>query len=332
MQKLVSLGEVLMRLTCENHLRFSQSNKFEVVYGGSEANVLITAANFGKPADLVTVVPDNDFGKASVSNLKINNISTHNVKYKGDKLGLCFLERGAVNRSSKIIYDRSNSAFSDIKRVWFNWKEILKDCDWFHWSGITPAISKNAAQVCLDAVETAEKMGITISADLNYRENLWKYHVDPSEIMTKLVSKSSVLLAGNYACKQFFGIQTKDSSNKILTEKLIKKFPKLKTIAITNRVEINASHHKWSAFLYNGKKTLNSETYDIFPIVDRIGTGDSFMGALIYGLQNHEDQMALDFATAASCLKHTILGDFNQVNKEEVIKLMKGDRSGRINR
>lgn len=332
MQKLVSLGEILMRLTCENYLRFSQADRFEVVYGGSEANVLITAATFGKRSDFVTVVPDNELGTTAVSDLKINEVGTSNIQYRGERIGLYFMERGAINRSGKVLYGRTNSAFSELKREWFNWEEILKDCDWFHWSGITPAVSKNAADVCRDAIETAAKMDITISADLNYRANLWQYDVDPQQIMSEFVAKSDLLLAGKYACEQFFGLETNGINNTELSEKLIQKFPKLSKIAITNRVEINASHHKWSAFLYSDSKEFTSDTYEIFPIVDRVGTGDSFMGALIYALQNYDEQTALEFATSASSLKHTIHGDFNRVSKEEVIKVMKGDRAGRISR
>ncbi|MCF4101093.1 sugar kinase [Gillisia sp. M10.2A] len=331
-RKLVTFGEILMRLSCEDHLRFSQAHTFNVVYGGSEANVAISASNFGMSVDFVSVVPHTDFGNASLAELKISKVGTDNIVFRGKRLGLYFLEKGAVNRGSKVIYDRANSSFAEVKSEWFDWEDILKNCNQFHWSGITPAISKAAAEVCLEAVETAEKMGISISADLNYRGNLWQYDVIPEEIMTNLVSKSNVLLAGGYACKQFFGIQTQNSSNLELFEELTQKFPKLEKIAITNRIEMNASHHKWSANLYNGKTILNSTEYDIFPIVDRVGTGDSFMGALLYGLQHYEDQQALDFATAASCIKHSIYGDINRVSKEEVVKLMEGDISGRISR
>jgi 2-dehydro-3-deoxygluconokinase len=332
MHKLVSLGEILMRLTCEDYLRFSQANRFEVGYGGSEANVLITASTFGKSCEFVTVLPDNDLGKTAVLDLKINNVGIDNIKYNGEKLGSYLMERGAINRSGKVIYNRSNSAFSELKREWFNWEEILKDCDWFHWSGITPAVSRNAADVCRDAIETAANMGITISADLNYRANLWQYEVDPQEIMTEFVGKSNVLLAGNYPCEQFFGFETVGLNNTGLSRKLTEKFPGLKKIAITNREEINASHHNWSAFLYSDTGEYTSDTYEIFPIVDRVGTGDSFMGALIFGLLNYDEQKALEFATAASSLKHTIHGDFNRVSKEEVLKVVKGDRAGRISR
>ncbi len=332
MSKLVCLGEILMRLTCEDHLRFSQGRRFDVVYGGSEANVLISAANFGLETAFVSVLPDNDFGKAAITDLKINNVDIDQVLFKGDRLGLYFLERGAIHRSSKVIYDRADSAFSKIRKEWFDWEEILANCDWFHWSGITPALSKNAAEVCLKAVETAEKMGITISADLNYRGNLWNYDANPGEIMTELVSRSNILLAGHYASEQFFGIETTENSNAALFEKLAEQFPKLEKIAVTNRLEKNASHHQWSASLFSKGRIFNSDIYDLFPIVDRIGTGDSFMGALIFGLKNYDEQKALDFATAASGLKHTISGDFNRVTREEVLKLVNGDRSGRISR
>ncbi|UJH90658.1 sugar kinase [Antarcticibacterium sp. 1MA-6-2] len=272
MQKLVSLGEILMRLTCENYLRFSQAEKLEVGYGGSEANVLISAANFGKPSEFVSVLPNNDLGKAAVADLILNDVGTTNIIYRGEKLGSYFMERGAINRSGKIIYDRAYSAFSEIQREWFNWREILKDCDWFHWSGITPAVSKNAADVCRDAIKTAAEMGITISADLNYRANLWQYDVDPQEIMTEFVQQSHILLAGNFPCEKFFALQTEGLNNEELTKLLIDKFPNLEKIVVTNRKEINASHHTWSAFLFSNSKGYTSDTYEIFPIVDRVGT------------------------------------------------------------
>lgn len=330
MQKLVSLGEILMRLTCEDHLRFGQTGKFNISFGGSEANVLLSAAGFGKGSRFVTVLPGNEFGKAAFSHLQENGVHTDHVLLRGDRLGLYFLERGAINRAAKVIYDRENSAFSLARKEWFNWETILKDCDWFHWSGITPALSQNAADICLDAIDTAVRMGITISGDLNYRENLWQYESDPGAVMSKMVAKSDILLAGHYACEQFFGFE--EGTNAHLFKQLTGKFPKLKKIAITNREEINASHHKWSASLFSESSEYNSIVYDLYPIIDRVGTGDSFMGALIYGLQNYEEQKALDFATAASALKHTIEGDVNCVTKDEVLKLVEGERSGRISR
>lgn len=332
MKKLVSIGELLIRLSCEDATRFSQVNNFKVVYGGSEANVLISAANFGLNTEFVSVLPENDLGKASLNDLKINKVGLNHIKFLGNRMGLYFLETGAINRPGKVIYDRENSAFSAIDPNDFNWDEIFEDCNWFHWSGITPAISANAAQVCMQAIKVAKSKGIKISGDLNYRGNLWKYDgANAKEIMSQLVGETDILLAGAYACSQFFGI--KDAQNNTeLSKVLTEKFPSLEKIAITNRKELNASHHKWSADLFTKLTLLSSSEYDIYPIVDRVGAGDSFMGALIYGLQNYDDQKALDFATAASCLKHAIVGDFNRVSKEEVLELIEGDGSGRIKR
>lgn len=332
MKKLVSLGELLMRLSCEDAHRFSQVNKFKVDYGGSEANVLITAANFGLNTEFISVLPENDLGESALKDLRINKVGLNHIKFQGNRLGLYFLEAGAINRPGKVIYDRADSAFSAIDPNDFNWDEIFKDCNWFHWSGITPAISENAAQICLRAVEFAKSKEIKISGDLNFRGNLWQYKgANPKEIMRQLVEKSDILLAGSYACNQFFDI--KDAKNNTeLSNALKEKFSSLEKIAITNRKELNASHHKWSADLFTESALLSSSEYDIYPIVDRVGAGDSFMGALIYGFQHFDDQKALDFATAASCLKHAIVGDFNRVSKEEVLELIEGDGSGRIKR
>ena len=332
MKKLVSLGELLLRLSTRDHLRFSQANELEMVYGGSEANVLISAAAFGKPSEFISVVPDNDLGHAALNELKLNDVRVNHIQFRGERLGVYFLEKGAINRGSKVIYDRGNSSFSSIEATWFDWDTIFEDCDWFHWSGITPAISKNAARVCKTAVEKAKERGITISGDLNYRGNLWQYEVDREKVMRELVSKTDVLLAGHYACEQFFHIETENNSGKVLSEKLKKEFPELQKIAITNRQELNASHNKWSAALFSEGRKYESVEYDIYPVVDRVGAGDSFIGALIYGLQQYELQKALDFAVAASCLKHSIAGDINRVSKEEVLKLANGDTTGRISR
>ncbi|WP_037316947.1 sugar kinase [Salegentibacter sp. Hel_I_6] len=332
MKKLVSLGELLMRLSCEDAHRFSQVNNFKVVYGGSEANVLITAANFGLETEFISVLPENDLGKSALNDLRNNKVGLNHIKFQGNRLGLYFLETGAINRPGKVIYDRENSAFSAIDPKDFNWDEIFEGCNWFHWSGITPAISANAAKVCLQALEVAKSKGIKISGDLNYRGNLWQYEgANPKEIMSELVEKTDVLLAGSYACSQFFDIKNAQNNTE-LSKALAEKFPSLEKIAITNRNELNASHHKWSADLFTGSTLLSSSEYDIYPIVDRVGAGDSFMGALIYGLQHFDNQRALDFATAASCLKHSIIGDFNRVSKEEVLELIEGDGSGRIKR
>ena len=332
MKKLVSFGEILLRLSTPGHQRFSQANFFDAVYGGSEANVLISAANFGKPCEFVSVLPDNDLGRRAAKELQINQVGVSYIEFIGKKLGLYFLEKGAINRGSKVIYDREYSAFANMEPDSFDWDEVFEDCDWFHWSGITPAVSENAAKACKIALDKAHERGITISGDLNYRGNLWQYDVDRKQVMSDLVNKTQVLLAGHYACKQFFDLEADNGSGKNLSQKLKDQFPELKTVAITNREEINASHNKWSAQLFSEGKAYESVQYDIYPVVDRVGTGDSFMGALIYGLQQFDLQKALDFAVAASCLKHSISGDVNRVTMEEVLKLVEGDRTGRINR
>jgi 2-dehydro-3-deoxygluconokinase len=215
-----------------------------------------------------------------------------------------------------------------------NWEEVFENASWFHWSGITPGISQDAADVCLEAIEVAHKLGLTISTDFNYRANLWNYGKSPGEIMEKMVFLCDLILAGDYASKQYFGIEAEGNSEtelKVsLCEKLMERFPNAKKIAVTDRLDLNASQNKWSAILYDGTTLYQSQTYDINNIVDRIGTGDSFMGALIYGLNHFENQKALDFAVAASCLKHTIYGDINLATLEEIEKLLNGDGSGRV--
>ncbi|MDX1469923.1 MAG: sugar kinase [Flavobacteriaceae bacterium] len=332
MKKLVSTGELLLRLSTQNHLRFSQAVNFDATFGGSEANVVINAACFGKPAEFVTVLPKNDLGNSALNQLKLCGVNVKNIVFKGDRLGLYFLENGVINRGSKVIYDRQNSSFSNIQAEWFDWDDIFDGCDWFHWSGITPAISADSAEFLQIVLKKAVERNITISGDLNYRGNLWGYAVDRQKVMSELVSRTNVLLAGHYACEQFFNIKTNNYEGNELSSKLMKRFPLLQKVAITNRKEINASHNKWNAEMHTQDQIYKSQEYDIYPVVDRVGAGDSFMGALIYGLQKYDQEKALNFAVAASCLKHSISGDINRVSEEEVLKLAEGDRSGRISR
>lgn len=336
MKKIIALGEVLLRFSTTDHLRISQSNAFNADYGGSELNVLTSAANFGMDCEMVTVLPDNDLGMAAIMQMRKFNIGTEFIPKTGERLGLYFLEKGASVRGSKIIYDRAHSSFSEIKPGMINWEAVFKDASWFHWSGITAGVSQGAADVCLEAIETAFKMGLTISTDFNYRANLWNYGKSAGEVMEAMVSKCHIILAGDYASREYFNIQaTGDSLDELhlsLGEKLKERFPNAQKIIITHRENISALHNKWNAVLYNGTTLLKSKTYDITDIVDRIGAGDSFMGALIYGLTHFEDQKALEFAVAASCLKHTIYGDANLVTADEVIQLTEGDTSGRVRR
>lgn len=336
MKKIITFGEVLLRLSTKNNLKFVQAPEFNVDFGGSELNVATTIVNFGINAEFVTRLPDNELGKSALMQIRKNNIATNNILFGGDRLGIYFLENGASVRGSKVVYDRLNSSFSIIQLGMINWKDVFKDATWFHWSGITAGVSQSAADVCLEAIKVAKEMGLTISTDFNYRANLWKYGKSPKEIMTEMISLCDIVLAGDYASEQYFDIKpignTKKELEHSLCHLLLERFPNVKKVAITSRENISASHNIWSAVLFDGTNRYDSKSYDITDIVDRIGAGDSFMGALIYGLNEYDDQKALDFAVAASCLKHTIYGDFNLVSKEEVESLMNGNQSGRVNR
>jgi 2-dehydro-3-deoxygluconokinase len=334
LKKVITLGEVLLRLSTKEYLRFSQASNFNADYGGSELNVATSLVKFGMDAEFVSRIPENDIGECAIMEMRKHNVSTNFIVRGGDRLGIYFIEKGASIRGSKVVYDRAHSSFSTIKKGMINWEEVFKNASWFHWSGITAGISQDAADVCLEAIEVANKLGLMVSTDFNYRANLWNYGKSPGEIMEKMVSLCDVILAGDYASKQYFDIiptgNTAAELQVSLCEKLMERFPRAKKIAVTNRVDMNASQNKWSAVLYDGNTLYQSQSYDITYIVDRIGAGDSFMGALIYGLNHFEDKKALDFAVAASCLKHTIYGDANLVTVSEVEKLLNGDGSGRV--
>ncbi|MCM5663095.1 sugar kinase [Galbibacter mesophilus] len=335
-KKVVAFGEVLLRFSTQGYLKFSQAEAFNADYGGSELNVLTTIAHFGMQTEMVTRLPENDIAQTAIMEMRKHNVSISYIARGGDRLGLYFLEKGASVRGSKIIYDRAHSSFANIEKGMIDWKEVFKDATWFHWSGITPGVSQGAADACMEAIEVATELGLTISTDFNYRANLWNYGKTPGEIMEKMVSKCHVILAGDYASEQYFNIVPQGTSEKelqkSLSEKLKIRFPNCQKIVITHRKNISAMHNVWSAVLYDGKELIESTSYDITDIVDRIGAGDSFMGALIYGLNHFEDEKALNFAVAASCLKHTIYGDANLVSKEDVVNLMDGDTSGRVKR
>ncbi len=342
--KIVTFGEIMLRLSPPNYLRFSQTNSFDVVYGGGESNVAVSLANYGVNVDFVTRLPDNDIGKCAFMEMRKRGVGTDKIIFGGDRLGIYFLETGAVSRGSKVVYDRAHSAIAEVKPGMMDWKTIFKDANWFHWTGITPAISQSAATVCLEAVKVASDMGLTISTDLNYRSKLWKYGVKPEKIMTELTSYCDIILGNEEDAEKHFGIKpeglniTKDA-HKVKAEaflsvckQLMKKFPKAKKVITTLRGSISASHNTWAGVLYDGKTLFKSKEYQITHIVDRVGGGDSFMGGLIYGLLKNpnNNQKALDFAVAASCLKHTIKGDANLVTVAEVEKLVNGDASGRV--
>ena len=346
MSKVVTFGEIMMRLSTPGFLRFSQSNSFDVNYGGGESNVAVSLANYGIPVEFVTRLPNSDIGQCALMELRKRNVGTSNIVFGGERLGIYFLETGAVSRGSKVVYDRANSAMAEIESGMIDWDQVFDGASWFHWTGITPAISQSAAAVCLEAVKIASERGITISTDLNYRSKLWKYEGNRQEIMTELTSYCDIILCNEEDAEMHFGIKPKGLNVRTqghdingdaylsVCKEMMKKFPKAEKIAITLRGSISASHNSWAGILYDGKKMFKSKDYNITHIVDRVGAGDSFMGGLIYGILNYpnDDQVALDFAVAASCLKHTIKGDANLVSIDEVEKLMNGDNSGRVNR
>ena len=345
MQKVVTFGEIMLRLSPPGFLRFSQASSFDVVYGGGESNVAVSLANYGIPVDFVTRLPKNDIGDCALMEMRKRGVNTDHIVFGGERLGIYFLETGAVSRGSKVIYDRAHSSISEIKPGMVDWDKVFEGADWFHWTGITPAISQSAADVCLEALEAASAKGLTISTDLNYRAKLWKYGKKPGEIMPKLVDFCDVILGNEEDAEKHFGIHPEGldvtqghdiSAEAFLSvcQQMMEKFPKAKKVITTLRGSISASHNSWAGVLYDGKTMYTSPTYQITDIVDRVGGGDSFMGGLIYGLKQYagDDQAALNFAVAASCLKHTIVGDANLVTVDEVEKLLGGDASGRVSR
>ena len=345
-KKVVTFGEIMLRLAPEGFLRFSQASSFDVVYGGGESNVAVSLANYGVPVDFVTRLPQNDIGQCAMMEMRKRGVGVDKIVWGGDRLGIYFLETGAVSRGSKVVYDRAHSAMAEIKPGMVDWKKVFEGVDWFHWTGITPAISQGAADACLEAVKAASELGVTISTDLNYRAKLWKYGGDREAIMTELTSYCDIILGNEEDAEMHFGIkpegvnvQTEGHNVKAeaflsVCQQMMKKFPRAKKVITTLRGSISASHNTWAGVLFNGEKMFESRQYQITDIVDRVGGGDSFMGGLIYGLLKYpeDDQNALDFAVAASCLKHTIKGDANLATVSEVEKLMGGDASGRVAR
>lgn len=344
MKKIVTFGEIMLRLSPPGVQRFVQARSFDIVYGGGESNVAVSLANFGLNTELVTRLPVHEIGEACLQFLRQHNVGTRFILRGGERLGIYFLETGAVMRGSQVVYDRANSSFATIKPGMVNWKDIFQDTGWFHWTGITPAISEGAATVCLEAVRTARKMGVTVSCDMNYRTKLWQWGKTAREVMTQLVDNCDVLIGNEEDAEKVFGVKAPDvdvTAGKVFCEQYVyvcdemhKKFPSLKTIAITLRGSISASHNTWSGLLWQNGQIFQAPVYDITHIVDRVGGGDSFMGGLIYGLLTFSDdpQKILNFAVSASALKHTVFGDFNLVTVSEVEKLMNGDASGRVNR
>jgi len=339
----VAFGEIMLRLSPPGYQRFVQARSFDVIYGGGESNVAVSLANYGFPTQFVTRLPANEIGDACQNYLRQFGVGTDYIVRGGDRLGIYFLEIGAMQRSSKVIYDRAHSALSSIEPGMIDWNTVFNNASWFHWTGITPAISEGAAAVTLEALQAAKEAGVTISCDLNYRKKLWKWGKSPGEVMPYLVEYCDVAIGNEEDAAKVFNIHAPDTdviAGKVdaakyqyVCERLKERFQGLSSIAVTLRGSISANHNTWSAVLWHEGNFFSGPDYDLTHIVDRVGGGDAFMGGLIYGLNTFENpRRTLDFAVSASCLKHTVFGDFNMVSVTEVEKLMAGDASGRVSR
>lgn len=340
---IVTFGEIMLRLSPPGHARFAQARSFDAIYGGGEANVAASLARFGHATEYVTRLPEGDLGDACRDFLRSVGVGTGHIARGGERLGIYFLEIGAAQRGSKVIYDRAGSALATAAPGDIDWRAVFDQARWFHFTGITPAVSASAAAVCLEAVRAAREQGVTVSCDLNYRKKLWRWGKRPGEIMAELVGLCDVVIGNEEDAARIFDIHapgTDVDSDQLDARKyravcaqLCERFGNLSKIAITLRSSVSASHNRWSGVLYAGEELWVAPTYDIAHIVDRVGAGDSFAAGLIHGLLSYDSaERALGFAVAASCLKHTIPGDFNRVTAAEVEALMDGNRSGRISR
>lgn len=340
--KVVTFGELMLRLAPEGYLRFIQSNKFEATFGGAEANVAVSLANYNQDVSFVSKLPNNEIGQMAINSLRQYGVNTSHIIRGGNRVGIYYCEKGASQRPSKVIYDRAYSSIALAKKEDFDWDKIFEDANWFHFTGITPALSKEVAEITLEACKAAKEKGIVVSCDLNFRKKLWS-NKEANETMSKLCKYVDICIANEEDAKDVFAIEAKDTDintgklNKegyvSVAEQLCQRF-NFKYVAITLRESISANDNNWSGMLYNAKegKAYFSKKYAIH-IVDRVGGGDSFGAGLIYALRNsYKDQDAIEFAVAASCLKHSIEGDYNLVSLEEVKALANGDASGRVKR
>ena len=340
MSKVVTFGEIMLRLSTERHLRFSQARTFQATYGGGEFNVAVSLANYGVNAEFVTRIPDNEIGHTAIQEIRKMNVGAENILLGGDRLGVYYLETGAGNRGSNVVYDRANSAIATVTPGEFNWEQIFEGKSWFHWSGITAAISENAAVECLNAIKVAHKMGLTISCDINYRSKLWKYGKQPSDVMPEMLSYCNVILGDIDTAFMMLGLDkvapdyTDEVKIKEYYSKIFSICSNLKIAATTLRYSVSASHQRIGGILFDGETIIKAPVREVNPVVDRVGTGDAFMGGLLYALLEHPNnyQYALEFAVAACCLKHTIVGDYNLATLSEVEHALSGDGSGKVSR
>ncbi|MCV9386854.1 sugar kinase [Reichenbachiella ulvae] len=338
---IATLGEILLRLTPPDNGMIQQMGSYDANFGGSEANVAISLANYKIPTRFISALPDNELGKAAIFELSKYKVDTRHVNIKGNKMGIYFVEKGSSIRGSKVIYDREHSAFARMTLEDIDWDHVFDGINWFHWSGIAPAVSQNCADVTLQAVQRAAAADIPISADLNYRASLWTYGKPSSEVMPELLDHTTLMLGDPKSLEIMTGIKNPFSGD--IKEQLddlpayydtvFARFPKLKYIATSLRTIVNDTHHRWMGVIYDGQKLYCSTEYDLYPLVDRVGGGDAFMAGLIYGCVQYDDpQKTIDFATAASGIKHTISGDFNLVSVQDVNDLLARGGAGNISR
>ncbi len=342
MADFITLGEIMLRLKTSAHERFFQSPNLEATFGGGEANVAVALANYGLDAAFVTALPDNDIGAACIREIRSFGVDVSLIRHSGSRIGIYFLETGSNQRPSKVIYDREASSIAECGAGDFNWDKIYDGAKWLHITGITPALSQSAADMSLEAVKAAKAHGVTVSCDFNFRGKLWKYGKTAPEVMTELVKYVDVGIANEEDCQKSLGItadidvesgQLDTAKYEALSRRMMEVFPNLSVMAITLRESHSADRNGWSACLRDENGFHLSQHYELTDIVDRVGGGDSFAGGLIAGLNLYPDSKdALNFAVAASALKHSISGDFNRVSRDEVVKLMKGDGSGRVQR
>lgn len=345
-QKIVTFGEIMMRLTPPDNLRFNQTDLLRINYGGSEANVAVSLANFGLRSELVTCLPDNRIAEACLDDLQRYKVETGHILRGGSRLGLYFMEEGAAIRTSHVVYDRAGSSFDTLRPGMIDWQEVFRDATWFHWSGIAAAVSADTAAVCTEAVETARRMGLTVSCDINYRKNLWRYGKKASEVLPPLMEACDVLFGTDDEYETVLGLslpafsacdvryEPDTAGYEAAAREVGRLFPRCRASVFALRNVLSANHHTISGTLYIGGELLHTRVYDIDHVVDCVGVGDAFVAGLIYGLavQPAEAQQALDFGAAACALKNTVPGDYNQFSADEVRELAGGSVAGRIAR
>lgn len=342
MSRIVTFGELMLRLSPPRHETFLQSPSFVATFGGAESNVAVSLANYGEEVAFVTALPSNAIGDAAVRELRGFGVDTDFIRRSGERVGIYYTQTGACARPSVVLYDRSHSAISEVRSGDFDWDSLLEGVDWFHVTGITPALSEGAAQVTLEGLEACRRKGVTVSCDLNYRKKLWKWGRKPSEVMPEIVRHVTVLIGNEEDCQKTLGIEAdvdvtsgslEADSYRHLADQVLKAYPNLRFLAVSLRESLSADSNNWSGLLADRDHFYVSRKYAINDIVDRIGGGDSFGAGLIYGLRHLDSpQSALEFAVGASALKHTLLGDFNRVSVADVMTLVGGDGSGRVQR